>query len=210
MAGTSPAMTKMSQVRTQTTSAPAAPRDAFIGLNLIGWLGGLAALGVGLAVSFLLFGYFVIYYRNADMDFMVIYSALAMNAGKPQHFLDHTAYLTILSVKSWFELLHGLGLLDAWSLPAMPPATDAAAFEAAMTHAVRAGRVLAFLIATGCVLIFAWLMRGIVRDWRAALLATLAFALSGGIAVHSRILRSELVAACPVLFALLTLVAIGR
>ena len=184
--------------------------DAFDRLTFLGWSWGLVAIVVGLAASFLLFGYFVVYYRNADMDFMVIYSALAMNAGKPQHFLDHTAYLTILSVKSWFELLHGLGLLDAWSLPAMPPASDAAAFEAAMTHAVRAGRVLAFLIAVGSVLIFAALSRLILRDWRVALLATLAFALSGGIAVHSRILRSELIAACPVIFALMILVAIGR
>jgi hypothetical protein len=42
------------------------------------------------------------------------------------------------------------------------------------------------------------------------MLATLAFAFSGGIAVHSRILRSELVAACPVIFALMILIAIGR
>jgi len=56
-----------------------------------------------------------------------------------------------------------------------------------MTSAVRAGRVLAWLIATGCVLIFAGLVRRIVRDWRVALMATFAFAFSGGIAVHSRI-----------------------
>jgi hypothetical protein len=42
------------------------------------------------------------------------------------------------------------------------------------------------------------------------MLATLAFAFSGGIAVHSRILRSELLAACPVIFALLILIAAGR
>jgi hypothetical protein len=42
------------------------------------------------------------------------------------------------------------------------------------------------------------------------LLATLAFAFSGGIAVHSRILRSELVAACPVIFALMILIVAGR
>ena len=53
----------------------------------------------GLAVSFFLFGYALIYWRNADMDFMVIYNALALNDGKPQLFFDHTAYLTILSVK---------------------------------------------------------------------------------------------------------------
>src|ERR1700761_6235468 len=187
-----------------------ARRDAFERLTSLGWRGSLAALVAGLAVSFVLFGYFVIYWRNADMDFMVVYSALAMNAGKPQQYLDHTAYLTILSVKSWFALLHGAGLLDAWTLPAMSKATDAAAFDAAMTQAVRAGRVLAFLTAIGCVAIFAGLSRLVVRDWRVALLATFAFALSGGVAVHSRILRSELVAACPVIFALMLLIAIGR
>jgi hypothetical protein len=190
-----------------TTSTAA---DAFDRLTPLGWSGGLAAIVAALLLSFLLFGYFLVYWRNADMDFMITYSALAMNNGKPQHFLDHTAYLTILSVKSWFQLLHSIGLLDAYTLPAIPPATDAAAFDAAMTEAVRAGRVLVFLIATGSVLIFAGLSRLILRDWRVALLATLAFAGSGGIAVHSRILRSELVAACPVIFALVILIFIAR
>ena len=190
-----------------TTSTAA---DAFDRLTPLGWSGGLAAIVAALLLSFLLFGYFLVYWRNADMDFMITYSALAMNNGKPQHFLDHTAYLTILSVKSWFQLLHSMGLLDAYTLPAIPPATDAAAFDVAMTEAVRAGRVLVFLIATGSVLIFAGLSRLILRDWRVALLATLAFAGSGGIAVHSRILRSELVAACPVIFALVILIFIAR
>jgi hypothetical protein len=92
----------------------------------------------------------------------------------------------------------------------MPPASDAEAFDAAMTSAVRAGRLLAWLIATGAVLIFAGLMRAIVRDWRLALIATFAFAFSGGLAVHARILRTELVAACPVLFALMILIVVGR
>jgi hypothetical protein len=184
--------------------------DAFDRLTPLGWSKGLAAIVAGLALSFLLFGYALVYWRNADMDFMVIYSALAMNDGKPQHFLDHTAYLTILSVKSWFVGLHSLGLLDAYTLPAIPPASNAAAFDAAMTHAVRAGRVLVFLIAAVCVLVFAGLARRIFRDRRVAMLATLAFALSGGLAVHSRILRSEFVAACPVVFALMILIIMGR
>jgi hypothetical protein len=195
-------------VAIEPTIGPA--KDAFDRLTLLGWRGGLAAIVAGLTVSFFLFGYALIYWRNADMDFMVIYNALALNDGKPQLFFDHTAYLTILSLKLWFSLLHGLGLLDAWSLSSFPSASNAAAFDAAMTSAVRAGRVLAFLIATGCVLIFAALVRPIVRDWRVAMLATLAFALSGGIAVHSRILRSELVAACPVIFALMILIVVGR
>src|SRR3954447_20626081 len=185
-------------------------RDAFARLTFLGWRGGLAAIVAGLAASFILFGYAIIYWRNADMDFMVIYNALVMNDGKPQAFFDHTAYLTILTVKSWFALLHGLGLLDAWALSALPPATDVAGFDAAMTHAVRAGRVLVFLIAIACVLIFAGLCRLILRDWRVALLATLAFALSGGVAVHARILRSEFIAAMPVVFALMILIAAGR
>ena len=186
------------------------PKDAFDRLTVLGWRWGLAAIIAGLAASFFLFGYALIYWRNADMDFMVIYSALALNDGKPQVFFDHTAYITILSVKLWFQLLHALGLLDAWSLSAIPPASDVPAFDSAMTHAVRAGRLLAFLSASGCVLVFAALVRRILRDWRVAMFATLAFAFSGGVAVHSRILRSELVAACPVIFALMILIVAGR
>jgi hypothetical protein len=187
-----------------------AAKDAFDRLTFLGWRWGLAAIVAGMAALFVLFGYALIYWRNADMDFMVIYNALVLNDGKPQLFFDHTAYITIVSLKLWFQLLHALGLLDAWSLSSIPPASNAAAFDAAMTSAVRAGRVLAWLIATGCVLIFATLVRLIVRDWRVALMATFAFASSGGIAVHSRILRSELVAACPVIFALMILIVVGR
>src|SRR4030088_3053197 len=185
-------------------------KDAFDRLTFLDWRSGLAAIVAGMAASFFLFGYALIYWRNADMDFMVIYNALVLKDGKPQLFFDHTAYLTILSVKFWFQLLHALGLLDAYSLATMPSAANTAAFDAGMTGAVRAGRVLAWLTATGCVLIFAGLVRHVVRDWRVAMLATLAFAFSGGVAVHSRILRSELVAACPVIFALLLLIAVGR
>jgi hypothetical protein len=196
---------------TSTSKPPLAARqDALARLTILGWRGGLAAIVAGLAASFLLYGYALVYWRNADMDFMVIYSALALNDGKPQQFFDHTGYITILSVKAWFELLHDLGLLHFHSLAMMPPATEPEAFDAAMTSAIRAGRVLAWLIATGSVLVFAALIRMIVRDWRVALTATFAFAFSGAIAVHSRILRTELVAALPVLFALMTLIVIGR
>jgi hypothetical protein len=184
--------------------------DAFDRLSFLGWRWGLTAIAAGMAASFFLFGYAAIYWRNADMDFMVVYNALVLNDGKPQRFFDHPAYFTILSVKYWFRLLHGIGLLDAWTLSAIPPASDVAGFDAAMTSAVRAGRVLALLTAIGCVLIFADLIRRVVRDWRVAMMAASALAFSGGVAVHSRILRSELVAACPVIFALLILIVAGR
>jgi hypothetical protein len=185
-------------------------RDTFDRITFLGWRNGLAAIVLGLAASFFLFGYALVYWRNADMDFMVVYNALVLNDGRPQQFFDHTAYLTILSVQFWFKLLHGLGLLDAWTLSSMPPASNPAAFDAAMTSAVRAGRLVAWLTATGCVLVFAGLVRLVVRDWRIALIATFAFTFSGGVAIHARILRSELVAACPVFFALLILIAVGR
>ena len=185
-------------------------RDALGRLTFLGWQKGLAAVVAGLAASFFLVGYALVYWRNADMDFMVVYNALVLNDGKPQQFFDHTAYLTILSVQFWFKLLHGLGLLDAWTLSSMPSASHPAAFDAAMTSAVRAGRLLAWLTATGCVLVFAGLLRLLLRDWRVALIATFAFAFSGGIAIHSRILRSELLAAFPVLSALLILIIVGR
>jgi hypothetical protein len=185
-------------------------KDALDRLTFLGWHKGLAAIVAGLAASFFVVGYALVYWRNADMDFMVVYNALVLNDGKPRQFFDHTAYLTILSVQLWFKLLHGLGLLDAWTLSGMPPASDPAAFDAAMTSVIRAGRLFAWLTATGCVLVFAYLVRMVVRDWRVALLATFAFTFSGGVAIHARILRSELVAACPVFFALLILIVIGR
>jgi hypothetical protein len=184
--------------------------DALAPLTLLGWRLGLAAIVFGLTASFFLYGYALVYWRNADMDLMVIYNALVLNDGKPQHFFDHTGYITILSVKVWFELLHGLGLLNAYSLSTMPPASDPQGFDAAMTSAVRAGRLIAWLISTASVLVFANLVRAIVRDWRLALIATFAFAFSGGLAVHARILRTELVAACPVIFALMILIVVGR
>jgi len=203
----------MNQLPTMVATAEPetiAAKDAFDRLTFLGWRSGLAATIAGLATLFFMFGYALIYWRNADMDFMVIYSALVLNDGKPQLFFDHTAYITILSVKLWYQLLHALGLLDAWSLSVIPAAGNLPAVEAAMTSAVRAGRLLAFLTATGCVLAFASLARHIVRDWRVAMLATVAFAFSGGISVHARILRSELVAAAAVIFALMILIVLGR
>src|SRR3981081_3879104 len=129
----------MEQLAPDSTREQTKARDAFDRLTFLGWRKGLGAIAAGVAASFFLFGYALVYWRNADMDFMVVYNALLLNDGKPQQFLDHTAYLTILSVQIWFKLLHGLGLLAAWPLSAMPAASNPAAFDAAMTSAIRAG-----------------------------------------------------------------------
>ncbi|NGX98284.1 MAG: hypothetical protein G4V63_24680 [Candidatus Afipia apatlaquensis] len=204
-------MTASPDSQTSTSPSPGDPRsDALARLTPFGWNGGLAFILALLAASFFLAGYFVIYWRNADMDFMIVYNALVMNDGKPQAFFDHPSYFTILSVKWWFQAMHSLGLLDAWKLSSIPSALNVPAFDAAMTSAVRAGRIVAWLTATLFVLGFAALARCIFRDWRIALLATFAFAFSGGIAVHMRILRSELIAACLFTLALMLLIAVSR
>jgi len=198
-------------IQTSATPAPKnQPRDALARLTPFGWNGGMAVILIGLTLSFFLAGYFVIYWRNADMDFMIVYNALVMNDGKPQAFFDHPSYVTILTVKWWFQAMHALGLLDAWKLSSIPSATNVPAFDAAMTSAIRAGRVVAWLTAMIFVIGFAALSRRVFRDWRIALLATFAFAFSGGIAVHMRILRSELIAACLFTLALLLLIAVSR
>ncbi len=182
--------------------------DALDRLTRFGWRGGVAVALLLSLVSFLTAGYFTVYWRNADMDFMVIYNALAINDGGAQAFFDHPAYLTILSVKTWFALLHRLGLLEAWTLSAIP--ADRAAFDVAMTGAVHAGRVAALLTAAGIILAFAWAARRLVSDWRIAMLAVTAFAFSGGVQMHLRILRSEMIAASFCILALMILIAVAR
>jgi len=197
------------------TSKPAPPSDqtaladAFARLTPFGWTGGLVVIVLLLAASFFLAGYFVVYWRNADMDFMITYSALSLNDGR-YVFFPHPAYLTILSVNRWFQFLHFIGLLDTSSLSAIPPASNGLAFDAAMTSVVRAARIVAWLTATTFVLVFAGLARLLVKDWRVALLGTFAFAFSGGIAVHMRALRSEMISGCFFAFALMILIIVAR
>ena len=155
-------------------------------------------------------GYFVIYWRNADMDFMVVYNAFVLNDGAKRTFFDHPGYLTILSVEAWFRLLHQLHLLDAWTLSAIPPGSNEAAFDLAMTSAVRAARMVAGLTAGALVLTFAWLARHIVMDRRVAICGIFVFALSGGVQMHLRILRTEMIAGCFCIFALMILIIAGR
>ncbi|UFZ01878.1 hypothetical protein LQG66_21445 [Bradyrhizobium ontarionense] len=195
---------------TMVTGASAPSRDALDRLARFGWRGGVAVALLLSLVSFFLVGYFTAYWRNADMDFMVIYNALAMNDGGAQVFFDHPAYLTILSVKSWFASLHRLGLLDAWTLSAIPSPADRAGFDAAMTSAVHAGRIAALLTASAIILSFACLARRLVSDWRIAILAVTAFAFSGGVQMHLRILRSEMIAASFCILALMILIIVAR
>lgn len=184
--------------------------DALQPLTLLGWRGGLITIFVGLLLTYPVFSYPVPYWRHGDMDLTSIYNAFLLNDGKPQEYFDHPAYFNIVLTALWLKALHAVGLIQAYSLSTMPPASDGAAFAAAMTQAVRAGRLLTMLLALGTVGVFAFLIRRIIADWRIALLATFALALSGGVALHLDRLRSELLSAMPVIFAVIVLIGTAR
>src|SRR5262249_45576789 len=184
-------------------------RDALARLTANSWAASLS-LTIGLMLlSFVVAGLFLVYWRNADMDLIVIYNALLLNDGKPA-FFPHPAYVTILAESYWFKFLKAIGVLDFVSLSNLPPASDAKSFAEAMTALVRWARVPVCLMATGLVLTFGLLVRAIVRDWRLAGVATFAFAFSGGMQFHLRMLRSEMLAAGLVVIGLLFLLLAAR
>ena len=185
-------------------------RAGVAGLIFFGWRGSIAAILLALAVSFFLFGYWWPYWRSADMDFMMVYQAFLLNAGRAQEFFDHPAYLNILLLDGWFNLLHQLGILGVISLSGIPPASDTAAFNAVWTDAVRAGRALSLIIVGTFVVLFAELFRKLIRDWQIAVLAAFCLAFSGGLMMAARIMRTELLAAALVTLGLLILLIAAR
>src|SRR6478736_1768562 len=118
--------------------APPPQSDVLKRLTPLGARGGYAAIFVALAASFVVLAWPLVYWRNADMDFMILHSVLLINDGKPQTYFDHPAQLLIALTADWFRLLHALGLLQYWAMSTLPPASDPSAFDAALTQAVRA------------------------------------------------------------------------
>ncbi len=180
----------------------------FAALFFHGWKSSLALLVVGMAVSLLLFGFWMPYWRVADQDLLLAYQGLLLNDGLPQGNFDHTGYLYDLVLAAWYSLLHGLGVLPVHALSELPPASDVAAFDRAWQHLIEAGRVLSLVIGAVFVCVYAILVRRLVVDWRIAVMAATALAYSGGIAMHLRIMRTELLSAGLVTSALL-LVLVG-
>jgi len=174
------------------------------------WNRSLCFIFLGVIVSFFLFGYWNPYWRNADMDFMMVYQAFLLNDGRPQDFFDHPGYLNILLIDGWFRLLHSFGLLDVVALSDIPNASDAPGFERAWTAAVRAGRLLSLLIALALVGVFAALARRLLSDWRIAALATFMFAFSTGVMYQARIMRTELLSGGLEILGLLLLLIAAR
>jgi hypothetical protein len=180
------------------------------GLLWFGWTGTVVCCLVAVLVSFFLAGYWNPYWRRADMDYFIVYQAFLLNDGRPQSYFDHPGYFSIVLLDLWFRLLHGLGALDVIALSGIPPASDAAGFERVWTAAVRAGRLLSLVLVLSFIAAFAFLIRRLIADWRIAALAVCVLAFSSGIMFHSRILRTELLAAGLCTLGLLLLLLAAR
>lgn len=175
-----------------------------------GWKMSLVAIAAGMALSLLLVGYWMPYWKIADQDLPLAYNGLLLNDGRPQEYFEHTGYLYHLLLAAWYRLLHGLGLLPVHALSKLPPPTDVAAFDRAWQQIVQAGRVLSLLLGVAFVWAYATLVRRLVDDWRIAVMAAIALAWSGGVAMHIRIMRTELLSAALVTSALLLVLVAAR
>jgi hypothetical protein len=175
-----------------------------------GWKTSLIAIAAGMAVSLLLVGFSMPYWKIADQDLPLAYNGLLLNDGLPQEYFEHTGYLYHLLLAAWYRLLHALGLLPVHALSELPPSTDVAAFDRAWQQIVEAGRVLSLLLCIAFVWAYATLVRRLVGDWRIAVMAAIALAWSGGVAMHIRIMRTELLSAALVTLALLLILVAAR
>jgi hypothetical protein len=176
----------------------------------LGWTRGLLAILAGLIVSFFLFGFFNPYWRVADQDILLVFDALLQNDGLPRQIDFHPAHLIVAMLSVTYRALHGLGLLETYSLSTMPLASDVAAFARSWTSAVQIARLLCLLIVLAYVTAFAFLLRALVADWRVALLGTFAIAFSGGIAMSVRTVKPELLSGAFFSIALLILLISAR
>src|SRR5207253_6047898 len=96
------------------------------------------------------------------------------------------------------------------ALSEVPPAADVAGFDRAWQQLVEAGRVLSLILGIAFVWTYGALMRRLIGDWRIAVMAAIALAWSGGVAMHIRIMRTELLSAGLITCALLLVLVAAR
>lgn len=185
-------------------------RSAIPRLVPLNWAPQLLLILAGLTLSFFLFGFLSPYWRVADQDLLIVYDAFLQNDGQPREITFHPAHLIVTALGTAYRALHCLGLMNAFSLSTLPPASDVAAYEQAWTFAVRVARLLCLAIVLAYVTAFAFLLRRLVSDWRVAVLGTFAIAFSGGIAMSVRSVKPELVSGLLVALGLLVLLIAAR
>jgi hypothetical protein len=174
------------------------------------WSNSLFLLFALMIASYFAFGHWYSYWSSADMNFMVVYNALLLNAHLPREYFDHPGHFSIVLVAEWFRALHAMGLLDVASFDALPPVADGAAFTRDWAALIQAGRLVSLFLGLGLVAGFAFAIRALVKDWRVAVLATFAFGLSGGLQMEDRIMRTEIIGAGGAILALMVLLIAAR
>jgi hypothetical protein len=175
-----------------------------------GWKTSLGVIALGMALSLLLVGFSMPYWKIADQDLPLAYNGLLFSDGRAQEYFDHTGYLYHLLLAAWYRLLHWLGLLPVHALSELPTASELGAFDRAWQHLVEAGRVLSLIIGVAFVWVYATLVRRLVGDRRIAVIAAIALAYSGGVAMHIRIMRTELLSAALITSAFLLVLVAAR
>jgi hypothetical protein len=156
------------------------------------WTGSLGLVLFWIVVSFFLLGFWIPYWRFADMDIMMVHQGFLLNDGKPQDFFYHPGHLHVVLTEAWMRLWHSLGVLDVVALSQIPPASDAAGFDRVWSAAVRSMRVLSLLLALSFVAAFAFLVRRLVADWRVAIIATAFLGFSSAVMWQAIQLRTDL------------------
>jgi hypothetical protein len=204
-------MTGTDAVMDAKPEAAREPANNFDRLLIIkNWNGSLALIVFWVIVSFFAFGYWIPYWRFADMDIMMMHQGFLLNDGKPQDFFYHPGHLHVVLTEAWPRFLHWLGVVDVVALSKMPPASDAAAFNQVWTAAIRSMRVLSLLMALSFVAAFAFLLRQLVADWRIAIIATAFLAFSSAVMWQAIQLRTDLLSAGLNVIGLLLLLIAAR
>src|SRR5215813_2739776 len=93
-----------------------------------GWKTSLLAIALGMALSLVLVGLLMPYWKIADQDLALGYQGLLLNDGRGQEYFDHTGYLYHLLLAAWYRLLHWLGVLPVHVLSELPASSDVAGF----------------------------------------------------------------------------------
>lgn len=128
-----------------------------------------------------------------DQDLVHVYEALRMGQGMPQHYDDHTGYVSFLLLMLWLKVAKVLGLVAATRLDDLPP--PGPAFDAAFQSLTIAGRWMSALLAAAFAGLMAWGLRRLTGGGWLALALALAFAASEGLVRQALILRTEMAAA---------------
>jgi hypothetical protein len=186
------------------------PINSLDKLTPFGWAGSLLVILGGLIASFFAFGFWYPFWRIADQDILLVYDALLQNASLPREIVLHPAHLTVLMLSRTYRLLHALGLLDSYSLPTLPKASNAAAYNRAWTGLVQIARLTSLATTLAYVAAFGFLLRRLIGDWRPAAIGMFAVAYSGGVSMSVRSVKPELLTASLIAVALLILLIAAR